>query len=1662
MNKRYICQMLKRWSLLGGMALALSVMLISSKQIVWAQTSSLQIVNYGLYEEGKEECFVAGTDQEEQVPWMNSKNGKVIWKVLVHTLQESVKAEVFRGEETVPLETYVAAGEYEIEIPDKEYSGIYRLVVTDAEGNKEECRQYVKIDRQAPIPDEILISFQASELDRNSISYEDIEKNPIKKLQNFINHLFAKKRVTATFYAQEAVKLKFSYQDEKEYELNSKDGYFSVELPVENSISANEIAGRIMITEVEDAAGNVCRLETGKEIKTQGMIILDDVAPVLSNVSYTPLVNSQTIGTFDYYFYQSSAKAVFEIIETNFEGVLREGDDKRLPVYSGEINGAWAYDSQTRTATSTIEFSEAEGEEREYAYSLFYMDPSGNFLMGTDKFVCTEGRYQKDIVVIDQRPPHLKAFLIESNSETKFMEEDGITYAANVEGDDLKITIRIDDHENYFDKENVLLEYSADGKEWRRIKGKVDYSAKKRNHELIYTFDGEKNAEAVYQFRVSYKDRAGNVMIVQENSKLPVKESDGGTYTSTCKVVIDHVNPKLNIIKFTKPVQMYQEDCQDGNGELTTIIKNKNSKLYYAESTEISLNIEELFLKNDGIGIQLYYRANKGALWKEWEGDVPDLRKERKNAGIKIDFMLPEVDAEYYFTISYTDRAGNPMVYGDTVEQTKLGEAYYDGIIKNTDSYSSPIFVRDNKEPVYEILYNQKPEKYNSVDCVEMQLNLWEVNLDGTHTMIKISAKDINGKPIAAEGLKGFEYDVDAEYYRTTWEALLESIAASSVYPDAAEVQTFKLKLSTEANYEIFVEMIDKAGRKTSYKNAYCIDRTPPSINVVTKDGQCFTDMVKVSCGLLDFSESDITYTVVDGGVIDRIIDKLTFGYFSKSKLSVHVKVHDQISGVEHLVPTCINEGDKKVSYKLSEQIGVKDDKGTVKYEIELPVDFKGTVQMHGIDYAENEAKDTGAIGMISETERQHKKCAKSSIEVLTPYSKTPNYYAGDVEVKYYAEDQYSGLGMVNYQAGKHKETITYAAGEEICTEMLKKHTISAKENQQNHVNLALEFFDNAGHEEKLTKERIPTVHIDQTSPKIQVVYDNLEVQNEKYYKADRTATITITERNFDSEDTNLYITGPSVEITDWRHLGESECKAGANPANTNHGNDCKWVAKIHFSKDGEYTFTCDTTDLAGNKSTYGSTDAFVIDKTRPEIKVTYDNHEVKNGSYYKAPRTATIEIKELHFKETDVKIKMKAVNDEEILSVPAIGSWKSEGDMHQTTIDYDYDAQFEFEIAYTDLAGNQAASYEKEYFIVDLTVPEIEFFDIWDHSANSGVVAPGIRYHDRNYDIKGIELELTGYQNGSVKMKYSQNEIQQGMELKLEDFAHLPEMDDLYILKAVVYDLAGNRSEKKINFSVNRFGSIYSFDDKTEALVGNKGSYYTKEEPEIVVYETNADALEFREITLNFNGKLKTLIENIDFKVHENGNDEGWKRYTYEIAKENFLEDGIYILTIYSEDRAQNLSDNDTKGKKIEFVVDKSSPSILITGIENDKQYREASKEITIDVEDNVCIGTVEVSLNGEKTIYSAIEIAKVNGRMSYLMKSENDWQILQVTAYDTAGNVAHSEKFKVLITPNILVQMYRNTPVFYMSVGALVIFAGGIVVLLQKNKEKKEVSSS
>jgi hypothetical protein len=323
------------------------------------------------------------------------------------------------------------------------------------------------------------------------------------------------------------------------------------------------------------------------------------------------------------------------------------------------------------------------------------------------------------------------------------------------------------------------------------------------------------------------------------------------------------------------------------------------------------------------------------------------------------------------------------------------------------------------------------------------------------------------------------------------------------------------------------------------------------------------------------------------------------------------------------------------------------------------------------------------------------------------------------------------------------------------------------------------------------------------------------------------------------------------------------------------------------------------------------------------------------------------------------------------------------------------------------------------------------------------------IRCTDTNYDEESLEIQLTGYRGGIQKTEGTTVHIPQGVEVSLPDFTEEPEADDLYTLHVRARDLAGNLSEEEILFSVNRFGSVYTFDAATEKLAAENGDYYTKEGPELVIMETNVDTLEFQEITCSLDGVLRTLMEGTDYTVRISGSDVSWKQYTYTIGKQNFQEEGTYLLTIYSEDRASNLSDNRTKGKKLEFTLDKTAPDILISGVENGAQYRENSREITLDVQDNISLSEVEVHLDGEVLVYSAAEVYEQDGRICLKAAGANHWQTLSVTARDAAGNQCTSDEIRFLLTPDLLVQFYMNKKLLFSTL--LLLFLGGFGIFLR-----------
>lgn len=610
--------------------------------------------------------------------------------------------------------------------------------------------------------------------------------------------------------------------------------------------------------------------------------------------------------------------------------------------------------------------------------------------------------------------------------------------------------------------------------------------------------------------------------------------------------------------------------------------------------------------------------------------------------------------------------------------------------------------------------------------------------------------------------------------------------------------------------------------------------------------------------------------------------------------------------------------------------------------------------------------------------------------------------------------------------------------------------TIPAAKYNSNDVTVSVHVVDFSGND--LVKEI--QLSIDNTDPTIQVTYDLNSPLNERYYNATRTATVTVTERNFDESAVRFNITntdGTMPSISGWSHSADSGVSDNATH-----------TCYVTFAADGDYTLTLNTTDLAGNDSHYTQVDDFTIDQTDPTIQVSYDNNSDAENGYFNAERTATITVTEHNFNAAEVNAAITARLQGTGVSAPGLGSWSTRGDVHTTTVNFSADADYTFDIDYTDLAGNAAADYQGDTFTIDQTVPEVEFFDIVDKSANKDMVAPGVTYSDINYSENGVKLTLKGAKHDEKELTGTRTGIANGESIKMDDFARTKENDDLYTLTAAITDKAGNVTEQSVTFSVNRFGSVYVFSDDTEKLLDD---YYAKEEQDLVVTEINVDTLVNNGISYGRDGELVNLEKGSDYTVRESGSDVSWKEYQYTIDKKNFEEEGHYTVTIDSEDRATNVQNNKVKDSDIEFVIDKTAPSVVITGVENGEQYRADSRDMTVNVADNMAMGTVDIYLGDGITpdkSYKASEIERTGGALTYTIGNADEFQDVRAVARDAAGNEAETEGISVLVTSNLLIQYVNNTPLLVGSIIVVLLIAGGacwyfLIFKKKKNEQAK-----
>lgn len=174
------------------------------------------------------------------------------------------------------------------------------------------------------------------------------------------------------------------------------------------------------------------------------------------------------------------------------------------------------------------------------------------------------------------------------------------------------------------------------------------------------------------------------------------------------------------------------------------------------------------------------------------------------------------------------------------------------------------------------------------------------------------------------------------------------------------------------------------------------------------------------------------------------------------------------------------------------------------------------------------------------------------------------------------------------------------------------------------HANTAVTYgkYKAAGNRDAVSGSNKTRFTIDKTAPKIHVALNlNDQVKNKKYFNATRTATVTVTEHNFDAKafenQLKATLNGKGIAVP------------SVSAFRRENGTD-RWTATVTFVADGDYVLNFKTTDKAGNsyKTVAGdfsgaAAQDFTIDKTAPQLTI---GGITTNTAYKKVP---TIVVKE-------------------------------------------------------------------------------------------------------------------------------------------------------------------------------------------------------------------------------------------------------------------------------------------------------------------------------------------------------------------------------------------------------------------------------------------------
>lgn len=850
--------------------------------------------------------------------------------------------------------------------------------------------------------------------------------------------------------------------------------------------------------------------------------------------------------------------------------------------------------------------------------------------------------------------------------------------------------------------------------------------------------------------------------------------------------------------------------------------------------------------------------------------------------------------------------------------------------------------------------------------------------------------------------------------------------------------------LKSNGTIEFRASAIDLAGNKAGEKTvtAY-VDTVAPVVNKISVNG-------------VEVSNNGGKYAVEAFGNSARRVE------ISASDISGN---KSGISGLKSITYSLYDENGKEIR---KETVSVSGNNASISFDISP--NFKGHIKAFATDNVKNEGAKTKSRFVVVENSSKHNET--SSINIKLPQtskkdSSGNNLYNNDIDVQFSVSDSYSGVKSVSYTIKDRNGENTVTVGDmsvdksdgNINTELSKTIKVG---NNENDIKLTVTIEDNAGN--KSSKD--VTFSIDKTAPTIEVTFDNnnrnRNYSDSEYYKADRTATVTITERNFNEADVKATIAGLSSGNPT---ISSFTTVAGSTPDQTKH------VAKITFGKDADYTMSIDFTDMAGNRASQYKSNKFTIDKTKPVISEIKLSPSPSNSKYFNEDVTVSVTVNEHNFDSSLVKFtSIKGT----LPKIPK-SDWKDDGDKHTVSFKLKAEDIYSFRVGMTDKAVNAAADKTQSEIVLDKTKPGVEISGVKDKKAygynDKDKVAPVFTFSDTNIDPENVSYKIYKIgQDGSKtdvtsKFDNTKSNVKNGaMTVSFNEFKSTSDVDGLYTIEVSSKDLAGNESSDTKVFSVNRYGSSFVIDDSMKDLIH---SYISKgEDVKVKIINVNKISDENTTVTVTYNGTNITLKAGTDYTFSTiSESDDGWCEYEVTINKSVFEKDGSYSVKVTAVDEANNTSTNtddahvsSDEAPKIDFYVDTTKPEVTITGAEKDAVYKEVTKQITVTVEDaNIdadnLADVLDIQVNGEAvTNYEAEDDA---GTVTAKFIVKGDKITIKASAVDKAGNKSDVEELSFRLNANWLLRLYSNKPLFYSILAAILLAVAGVIIIIIRKKK-------